>query len=61
MKAYNQRIYRPRAAREIYEETGIRVVYETLDSNEAMMVKVNQGGTPYDALYFQVNIRLRND
>ena len=34
-----------------YEETGIRVVYETYDSNEAMMVKVNQGGTPYDVIF----------
>lgn len=34
-----------------YDETGIRVVYETFDSNEAMMVKVNQGGTPYDVIF----------
>jgi spermidine/putrescine transport system substrate-binding protein len=30
------------------EETGISVVYETFDSNEAMMTKVQQGGTSYD-------------
>lgn len=30
------------------EETGIHVVYETFDSNEAMMTKVQQGGTKYD-------------
>lgn len=30
------------------EETGIRVIYETFDSNEAMLVKINQGGTSYD-------------
>src|SRR5690606_23496898 len=30
------------------EETGIRVIYETFDSNEAMMTKVEQGGTSYD-------------
>jgi spermidine/putrescine transport system substrate-binding protein len=30
------------------EETGIKVVYETFDSNEAMMTKVQQGGSAYD-------------
>ncbi|MCG7342713.1 ABC transporter substrate-binding protein [Sporosarcina sp. ACRSL] len=30
------------------EETGIKVVYETFDSNEAMMSKIEQGGTSYD-------------
>ncbi|AYC29089.1 ABC transporter substrate-binding protein [Paenisporosarcina cavernae] len=30
------------------EETGIRVIYETFDSNEAMMTKIEQGGTSYD-------------
>lgn len=30
------------------KETGISVVYETFDSNEAMMTKVKQGGTSYD-------------
>ena len=30
------------------EETGIRVIYETFDSNEAMYTKVQQGGTAYD-------------
>lgn len=30
------------------EETGIHVVYETFDSNEAMMTKIEQGGTNYD-------------
>ena len=30
------------------EETGYRVVYETFDSNEAMMTKIEQGGTSYD-------------
>ncbi|CAM3517941.1 ABC transporter substrate-binding protein [Hydrogenibacillus schlegelii] len=29
-------------------ETGIRVVLETFDSNEAMLAKIRQGGTPYD-------------
>ena len=30
------------------EETGIKVTYETFDSNEAMMTKIEQGGTTYD-------------
>ena len=30
------------------EETGIKVIYETFDSNEAMMTKIEQGGTSYD-------------
>lgn len=30
------------------EETGLTVVYETFDSNEAMLVKIEQGGTNYD-------------
>lgn len=30
------------------EETGITVIYETFDSNEAMLTKVQQGGTTYD-------------
>jgi spermidine/putrescine transport system substrate-binding protein len=30
------------------KETGIKVVYETFDSNEAMMTKVQQGGSAYD-------------
>ncbi|MFB1097537.1 MULTISPECIES: PotD/PotF family extracellular solute-binding protein [Bacillaceae] len=30
------------------KETGITVVYETFDSNEAMMTKIQQGGTSYD-------------
>ncbi|MHA6250530.1 ABC transporter substrate-binding protein [Oceanobacillus sp. CAU 1775] len=29
-------------------ETGLSVIYETFDSNEAMMTKVQQGGTTYD-------------
>ena len=28
--------------------TGIKVIYETFDSNEAMMTKIEQGGTNYD-------------
>lgn len=30
------------------EETGIQVIYETFDSNESMMTKIEQGGTSYD-------------
>jgi spermidine/putrescine transport system substrate-binding protein len=30
------------------KETGIKVIYETFDSNEAMMTKIEQGGTNYD-------------
>ncbi|MCR8967399.1 ABC transporter substrate-binding protein [Streptococcus zalophi] len=30
------------------EETGIKVEYETFDSNEAMYTKIKQGGTSYD-------------
>ena len=30
------------------EETGIKVIYETFDSNEAMMTKIEQGGSAYD-------------
>lgn len=30
------------------EETGIKVIYETFDSNEAMLTKIQQGGSHYD-------------
>lgn len=30
------------------EETGIKIQYETFDSNEAMYTKIRQGGTTYD-------------
>ncbi|MBP3964777.1 ABC transporter substrate-binding protein [Paenibacillus lignilyticus] len=30
------------------EETGIKVIYQTFDSNEAMMTKIEQGGTTFD-------------
>ncbi len=32
------------------EETGYTVIYETFDSNEAMVTKVQQGGTAYDII-----------
>jgi spermidine/putrescine transport system substrate-binding protein len=30
------------------KETGIKVIYETFDSNEAMLTKIEQGGVSYD-------------
>ncbi|MGO4547592.1 PotD/PotF family extracellular solute-binding protein [Paenibacillus sp. 2TAB23] len=30
------------------QETGIKVIYQTFDSNEAMMTKIEQGGTTFD-------------
>lgn len=30
------------------EETGIKVIYQTFDSNEAMLTKIQQGGTTFD-------------
>ncbi|MFD1957001.1 PotD/PotF family extracellular solute-binding protein [Paenibacillus thailandensis] len=33
---------------EFQEETGIKVIYQTFDSNEAMMTKIAQGGTTFD-------------
>lgn len=30
------------------EETGIKVIYQTFDSNEAMLTKIAQGGTTFD-------------
>ncbi len=38
----------PDLLKQFEEETGIRVIYETFDSNEAMMAKIEQGGTSYD-------------
>ena len=38
----------PELVERFEEETGITVVYETFDSNEAMMTKIEQGGTSYD-------------
>jgi len=33
---------------EFEEQTGIKVIYQTFDSNEAMMTKIEQGGTTFD-------------
>lgn len=38
----------PDLLKQFTEETGIRVIYETFDSNEAMMTKIQQGGSAYD-------------
>lgn len=38
----------PSLLKEFEEETGYRVIYETFDSNEAMVAKIRQGGTAYD-------------
>ncbi|WP_391120636.1 ABC transporter substrate-binding protein [Psychrobacillus sp. L3] len=38
----------PDLIKQFEEESGYRVVYETFDSNEAMMTKIEQGGTSYD-------------
>ena len=38
----------PELIKKFEEETGISVVYETFDSNEAMLTKIQSGSTPYD-------------
>ena len=38
----------PELLKQFEKETGIHVIYETFDSNEAMMTKIQQGGTAYD-------------
>lgn len=38
----------PEIVTQFEKETGINVVYETFDSNEAMMTKIENGGTSYD-------------
>lgn len=38
----------PDLLKQFEQETGIKVIYETFDSNEGMMGKVEQGGTSYD-------------
>ncbi|WP_100330055.1 ABC transporter substrate-binding protein [Bacillus xiapuensis] len=38
----------PELIAQFEKETGMKVIYETFDSNEAMMTKVEQGGTAYD-------------
>jgi spermidine/putrescine transport system substrate-binding protein len=38
----------PDLIKKFEDETGINVTYETFDSNEAMLTKVQQGGSAYD-------------
>ena len=38
----------PELITQFEEETGYKVIYETFDSNEAMLTKIKQGGTNYD-------------
>ena len=38
----------PQLLEEFTKETGIKVQYETFDSNESMYTKIKQGGTTYD-------------
>jgi spermidine/putrescine transport system substrate-binding protein len=38
----------PDLIKQFEKETGIKVIYETFDSNEGMMAKIEQGGTSYD-------------
>lgn len=38
----------PDLIKQFEKETGIKVIYETFDSNEAMLTKIEQGGTTYD-------------
>lgn len=41
----------PELIKEFEAETGIQVVYETFDSNDAMEAKIKQGGTRYDIVF----------
>lgn len=38
----------PSLLKQFEQETGIHVIYETFDSNESMLTKIEQGGTTYD-------------
>ncbi|WP_433746530.1 ABC transporter substrate-binding protein [Falsibacillus pallidus] len=38
----------PDLIKEFEKESGLKVIYQTFDSNEAMMTKIQQGGTTYD-------------
>lgn len=38
----------PTLLKQFEKETGIKVIYETYDSNEAMMTKISQGGATFD-------------
>lgn len=41
----------PDVIRQFEAKTGIRVIYETFDSNEAMEAKIRNGGTHYDVAF----------
>ncbi|RIN24227.1 ABC transporter substrate-binding protein [Staphylococcus succinus] len=41
----------PELIKQFQKETGIEVVYETFDSNEAMEAKIRNGGTHYDVAF----------
>lgn len=38
----------PDLIKQFEQESGIKVIYQTFDSNEAMMTKISQGGTAFD-------------
>lgn len=38
----------PELIKKFEKETGMKVIYQTFDSNEAMMTKIEQGGTTFD-------------
>ncbi|GGG66322.1 ABC transporter substrate-binding protein [Paenibacillus radicis (ex Gao et al. 2016)] len=38
----------PELLKEFEQEQGMKVIYQTFDSNEAMMTKIEQGGTTFD-------------
>ncbi|RKP51373.1 extracellular solute-binding protein [Cohnella endophytica] len=38
----------PELIAEFEKESGLKVIYQTFDSNEAMMTKISQGGTTFD-------------
>ncbi|WP_214626280.1 ABC transporter substrate-binding protein [Paenibacillus agaridevorans] len=38
----------PELIKQFEKESGIKVIYQTFDSNEAMMTKIKQGGTTFD-------------
>lgn len=38
----------PELIKKFEKESGLKVIYQTFDSNEAMMTKISQGGTTFD-------------
>ncbi|UXU49193.1 ABC transporter substrate-binding protein [Staphylococcus arlettae] len=41
----------PALIKQFEQQTGIQIVYETFDSNEAMEAKIRNGGTNYDVVF----------